>query len=245
MYIPPTLLLRSVHLLSARWPEVAALCRSFGPLISAFRAAASALNCEIRVSSAAACLDSLSLHGQCCSPDIMIDTLARQAREFLLFTDTQCVISELIPAMCYAWHITNELHLHALMSIIGSSVGITAIWKNGLVVGQPLPSPALTTSITAPSTSSGALVTFEHSSSMFMASLGQGWPGNTALRGPYSSNGKFFRPMPAHPSTASSYYIILPGTISEHPTTILWDGTVILAISSTSVLRIKTTGKHN
>ena len=182
----------------------------------------------------------------------MIDTLAREARAFSLFTDAQCLISELIPAMRYAWHIANELHLHALISIIGSSVGITAIWENGLVVGQPLPSPTPTTSITAPSTSSGALVTFEHSSSMFMASLGQGWPWNTALRawspvltGQYSSNGKFFRPMPAPPSTASAHSIILPGTISEHPTTILWDGKVILAISSTSVLRIKTTGKHN
>ena len=101
--------------------------------------------------------------------------------------------------MRYAWHITNELHLHALVSIIGSSVGITAIWENGLVVGQPLPSPTIATSITTQSTSSGALVTFEHSSGMFMASIGQGWPRNTALRawspiltGHYSSNGKFF-----------------------------------------------------
>ena len=106
----------------------------------------------------------------------MIDTLARQARAFSLFTDAQYLISDLIPAMRYAWHITNELHLLALVSIIGSSVGITAIWENGLVIGQPLPSPTLSTSITAQATSSGALVTFEHSSSMFMASLGQGWP---------------------------------------------------------------------
>ena len=65
----------------------------------------------------------------------MIDTLARQARAFSLFTDAQSLISELIPAMRYSWHITNELHLHALISIIGSSVCIAAIWENGLVVG--------------------------------------------------------------------------------------------------------------
>ena len=80
----------------------------------------------------------------------MIDTLSRQAREFLLFTDTQCVISELIPAMRYSWHITTELHLHTSISIVGSSVGIAAIWENGIVVGQPLSPPTLTSSITAP-----------------------------------------------------------------------------------------------
>jgi len=175
----------------------------------------------------------------------MVDIIASQSRAESLYNDARALVSILIPAMRHLWHVHNELYLHTIISIIGPSVGITPIWDGVVAAGIPLTCTSSDLAFHSPLTDSGASVAFEHSSCMFMASLGQGWPWDTALRawsslsqGSYSPDGRTFRPVPAPFTQVKLHSITLSGSASESPTFILWDGISITAISSSSPLRL-------